>query len=242
MERRPPRHGCDQSPARCSLWQLTTRPPRASTNGWGSGSQLPVEARGSVFVRAGRTAVGARRAQVELGMSRHIVPGPGTLRVGRVTAVHREAGSAVGTSGRGRTGSRSAGGSAACGEARGGGLAGSGALDLGRGIGRVADRCRHRRRRARWYPTSQVTPLGDHDRAWRARRLVGCASRAPRPSMEIGARARARTRAVDGHDALRAWLHEAATRPGCLAQKHGAAGRRDRRERQPAPRSLQPCR
>jgi hypothetical protein len=45
---RPPRQCWDQGHARLSWWQLTTRPPRASTNGWGSGSQLPVEIRGVI--------------------------------------------------------------------------------------------------------------------------------------------------------------------------------------------------
>jgi hypothetical protein len=49
--RRPPRQNWDPGDPRRSLWQLTTRPPRASTDGWGSGSQLPVE--NGVFVRTG---------------------------------------------------------------------------------------------------------------------------------------------------------------------------------------------
>jgi hypothetical protein len=47
-DRRPPRHDWHQRLARLSWWQLTTRPPRASTDGWGSGSQLPVEIRGVI--------------------------------------------------------------------------------------------------------------------------------------------------------------------------------------------------
>jgi len=50
--RRPPRHYWDQGLPWRSLWQLTTRPPRGR-----SGSQLPVEDRGVICVRAGRTAV-----------------------------------------------------------------------------------------------------------------------------------------------------------------------------------------
>jgi hypothetical protein len=57
-DRRPTRHYGDQWHSRFSLWQLTTRPPRASTDGWGSGSQLPVENQGFLFMWAGRTAVG----------------------------------------------------------------------------------------------------------------------------------------------------------------------------------------
>ena len=57
--RRPPRHSWDQLHPRRSLWQLTTRPPRIR-----SGSQLPVEAGVSVFVRAGRTEAEAQNPQL----------------------------------------------------------------------------------------------------------------------------------------------------------------------------------
>jgi hypothetical protein len=63
-DRRPPRRYGDQWQVRCSLWQLTTRPPPASTDGWGSGSQLPVENRGFMFMWAGRTAAGGRQVAV----------------------------------------------------------------------------------------------------------------------------------------------------------------------------------
>jgi hypothetical protein len=49
-DRRPRRQYWNQPIAVCSLWQLTTRPPRASTDGWGSGSQLPIENRCPVQV------------------------------------------------------------------------------------------------------------------------------------------------------------------------------------------------
>ncbi len=52
------------------------------------------------------------------------------------------------------------------------------AVDLGRGIRRVAHRRRHRRRGARRRSPGQVAACGDHDRARRARRLVGRARRA----------------------------------------------------------------
>ena len=99
-DRRPPRNDGDRSHPRRSLWQLTTRPPRTSTNGWGSGSQLPVESGGPVSVRAGRTAMDRRQLQVacldeEAGGSR------AWGSTGR--AVHRKAWSRVNTSCRGRS-------------------------------------------------------------------------------------------------------------------------------------------
>jgi hypothetical protein len=45
-DRRPPRQHWEWWWPRLPCWQLTTRPPRASTDRWGSGSQLPVEIRG----------------------------------------------------------------------------------------------------------------------------------------------------------------------------------------------------
>src|SRR5450755_1331573 len=56
-DRRPPRHRWDRADPRRSWWQLTTRPPRGR-----SGSQLPVECRVVVSVRAGRTAVKVGKA------------------------------------------------------------------------------------------------------------------------------------------------------------------------------------
>jgi hypothetical protein len=64
IERRPPRHSWDRADPWRTLWQLTTRPPRRSTDGWGSGSPLPVETRGPILVRAGRTAGGEQQPEL----------------------------------------------------------------------------------------------------------------------------------------------------------------------------------
>ena len=59
-DRRPPRRYRNHGQAPAPLWQLTTRSPRSGR----SGSQLPVEAGFSMFVRAGRTVVLRKRANV----------------------------------------------------------------------------------------------------------------------------------------------------------------------------------
>ncbi len=150
--------------------------------------------------------------------------------------VHRTAGSRVVTGDPGRAGSRSACGSPACGEARGGGLAGTGAVDLGRGLRRVADRRRHRGRGAGWRPGRQGAAGADDHHARRARRLVSGPGRAPRP--ERGSQPASSPSTASGGPSRCA--ASAATPSSCRTSRSGsntvqAARRGDRRERR-APR------
>jgi hypothetical protein len=59
--RRPPRRHWELVAGRVSLWPPTTRPPRKSTDGWGSGSRRPVETVSDQVTEAGRTAAVQRR-------------------------------------------------------------------------------------------------------------------------------------------------------------------------------------
>jgi hypothetical protein len=109
-------------------------------------------------------------------------------------------------------------------------VAGAGAVGVGRGISSLADRCRHRRGRARRRARRQVTTGPDDDRPRRPRRMVSSTSRAPRPTVEVGSRAGARPRTPGRSHAPRARLRRGAARRRSLAGTLQDARSRDRRE------------
>jgi hypothetical protein len=103
----------------------------------------------------------------------------------------------------------------------------------GGGLRRVADGYGHRVRQARRHTRDQSAAFADHNRARRPRRVVSSPSGTPRPDVEVISRARRRPRAVGGPDALRARLQRPAARPYGLAPELGVARSGDRRERRP---------